>query len=304
MAVSAGLRLQLRALALASLAAFASAQCFLPNGTEQSGAEGVGKNSWRPCGSSGHGMCCNTFSGDTCQDGLCWNPIGKVYWRESCTDPTWQSPKCLKLCIDTDKDADSPGAMGLSMNQADVLVTECSDGSFCCGNGPSAKKCCESGKGLSVVDGQVVTSVNGSSASASSASRSTPVSATSGPAAATLTTSTTQVISASAIETTSATLATATSSPPADGGADTQAVTQSDNLPAVIGSAVGGSVGTMLLAAGVFGLFMYRRRQNKRKMALRGGLERKGTLSTVGGNSHVEMSVGQPRFELAGNDVP
>ncbi|KAF6831719.1 hypothetical protein CMUS01_07235 [Colletotrichum musicola] len=258
----------LRALALACLIAFVSAQCFLPNGTEQNGVEGVGKNSWRPCGSSGHGMCCNTFSGDTCQDGLCWNPIGKVYWRESCTDPTWQSPKCLKLCIDTD----SPGAMGLSMNQANVLVTECSDGSFCCGNGPSARKCCESGKGLNIVDGQVVTSVNGSSAS-----RSASVSATSGLAAATLTTSTTPISSASAIETTSATL---------------------------IGSAVGGSVGTMLLAAGVFGLFMYRRRQNKKRMTLRGGLERKGTLSTVGGNSHVEMPVGQPRFELAGNDVP
>lgn len=105
MAVAAALSLPLplRALALACLAAVASAQCFLPNGTEQNGVEGVGKNSWKPCGSSGHGMCCNTFSGDTCQDGLCWNPIGKVYWRESCTDPTWQSPKCLKLCIDSNK---------------------------------------------------------------------------------------------------------------------------------------------------------------------------------------------------------
>ncbi|KAJ0285246.1 hypothetical protein COL940_003663 [Colletotrichum noveboracense] len=88
-------------LGLVYLAAIASAQCYLPNGTNRASTSDVGKNTYKPCDGNGHSMCCNTYTGDVCRDGFCWNESGRVLWRESCTDPTWQSPKCLKLCIDS-----------------------------------------------------------------------------------------------------------------------------------------------------------------------------------------------------------
>jgi hypothetical protein len=50
-------------------------------------------------------VCCHTGSdengGDLCGSGstygLC-GVTGTQLWRESCTDPTWESPACLKLC--------------------------------------------------------------------------------------------------------------------------------------------------------------------------------------------------------------
>jgi len=52
-------------------------------------------------------MCCalqnrDTDTYDNCvKNGLCGNKgIGNTsFWRESCTDHTWQSESCLKLCI-------------------------------------------------------------------------------------------------------------------------------------------------------------------------------------------------------------
>lgn len=78
------------------------ANCYAPDGTDRNGLPGGGSNKYTPCETDNgdHSMCCNTGVGDTCHDdGLCWNEA-KLLWRESCTDPTWQSPKCLKLCVD------------------------------------------------------------------------------------------------------------------------------------------------------------------------------------------------------------
>jgi len=52
-------------------------------------------------------MCCaiqnrDPVSIDVCgKNGLCGNGLisNTSFWRESCTDPTWQSESCLKLCI-------------------------------------------------------------------------------------------------------------------------------------------------------------------------------------------------------------
>lgn len=75
--------------------------CFVPNGTNRDALTDVRNNKYVPCEGGGHSMCCNTASGDKCQpNGLCWNEGARLTWRESCTDPTWQSPKCLKLCVD------------------------------------------------------------------------------------------------------------------------------------------------------------------------------------------------------------
>ena len=70
--------------------------CFSPNGTNRGPA-------YQPCNGVS-GMCCATNRiGDinTClPNGLCLAPEeGGITWRESCTDPTWQSKACLKLCI-------------------------------------------------------------------------------------------------------------------------------------------------------------------------------------------------------------
>ncbi|KAB8216557.1 hypothetical protein BDV33DRAFT_178682 [Aspergillus novoparasiticus] len=54
----------------------------------------------RPCnGDSTNAMCCGIGWGDTCQaDGLCLGTNEQRY-RGSCTDSTWQSDKCLGLCL-------------------------------------------------------------------------------------------------------------------------------------------------------------------------------------------------------------
>lgn len=76
--------------------------CFVPNGTNRHDLTNANIQKYASCESSGHGMCCN-IAGDKCQaDGLCWNEEHKQLWRESCTDPTWESSKCLKLCITDD----------------------------------------------------------------------------------------------------------------------------------------------------------------------------------------------------------
>lgn len=81
------------------------ADCFSPNGTDRSINFPKGQR-WVPCNkswsSSNHSMCCNEASNDVCQEnGLCLSPTG-LLWRESCTDPTWSSPNCLKLCVGGD----------------------------------------------------------------------------------------------------------------------------------------------------------------------------------------------------------
>lgn len=41
-------------------------------------------------------MCC--APGDECRpDGLCLNPVRGLF-RDGCTDPSWESSSCIKLC--------------------------------------------------------------------------------------------------------------------------------------------------------------------------------------------------------------
>jgi hypothetical protein len=46
-------------------------------------------------------MCCNIHGdGDVClPNGLCNNTGSGIYWRESCTDPTWTDSACVKLFL-------------------------------------------------------------------------------------------------------------------------------------------------------------------------------------------------------------
>lgn len=95
--------------------AFAT-NCYYPDGSQ------VLETDYQPCVLiSGVGsMCCATNRHassqdhpDTClSNGLCHNPctsggdcsdIPGRYWRESCTDPSWESSFCLKgVCINND----------------------------------------------------------------------------------------------------------------------------------------------------------------------------------------------------------
>lgn len=51
-----------------------------------------------PCDNGGEfSMCCASF--DRCRpDGLCGSGFDDNVWRDGCTDPTWESPSCIKLC--------------------------------------------------------------------------------------------------------------------------------------------------------------------------------------------------------------
>jgi hypothetical protein len=92
---------------------YASATCYFPNGTANSDP------AFQPCNTTtgAQSMCCATnrpgYALDIClTNGLCQNPCnadgdcgaesGGRFWRESCTDPTWNSLYCLKnVCADT-----------------------------------------------------------------------------------------------------------------------------------------------------------------------------------------------------------
>lgn len=81
-------------------ASVAATNCYFPNGTD---ANPVNQALQRtPCFSDGPSniasMCCHV--GDTCRsDGLCDNSYqdGSLT-RDTCTDPSWNSPNCIKLC--------------------------------------------------------------------------------------------------------------------------------------------------------------------------------------------------------------
>lgn len=117
----------------------------MPNGTAETNP------AFQPCNQvvGTISMCCGTnWTGgvvgtDTCEtNGLCLNnnPVGNVplYWRGSCTDPTWKSPYCLRGLCTTNVDM-RPGEYG------NAVVVQCDDGSWCCDTNHTA--CCQQKKG-------------------------------------------------------------------------------------------------------------------------------------------------------------
>ncbi|KAL8846617.1 MAG: hypothetical protein Q9221_008311 [Calogaya cf. arnoldii] len=121
------------------------ANCFYPNGTDVNN----GFSSERYIATNPEddfSMCCSRLGDQPRSDGLCMNADGSVIWRESCTDRTWQSSKCIKLCAGS-----SPG-IGRQMDN-DEQVTPCSDGSYCCGDGQLGSACCDRGRGVFLKDG-------------------------------------------------------------------------------------------------------------------------------------------------------
>lgn len=95
---------------LSLLPAHCSAGCFTPNGTNINNFNGYPDDAiYAPCNNNetSASMCCAIGplrgSPDNCFEdgsGLCYNKntgTDVQFWRESCTDPTWRDPACVKL---------------------------------------------------------------------------------------------------------------------------------------------------------------------------------------------------------------
>jgi hypothetical protein len=137
-----------------SLVGHSSAACYTPEGldrnTQFNASDGY---LYAPCNNVAPvSMCCAIGPGriaagsaDTCiPGGLCYNQYVNVYWRESCTDPTWEDPACIKLFVN-------------GTGVTDVAITPCDDGSWCDGVGQGSVDCCKTGEGLFVVNGTETT---------------------------------------------------------------------------------------------------------------------------------------------------
>ena len=128
------------------------------------------------------------------------------------------------------------------MAGADVTVTPCGDGSYCCGNGTLAEKCCNDKKGVFVVDGgnpdvnPSSTSKAASSTSAVSKSTSSSSSSSSSKISPALISSPTNTIIASPSTTSSS----------------------SNHAGAIAGGVVGGLA---IIALLIFGILLLRRRR-------------------------------------------
>lgn len=88
---------------LLSLLSCVLGACYTPDG-DLRGVDGEG-GAYLPCNSNGgHSMCCALGRKgkykNTCRpDGLCDEADSGWIFRESCTDPTWRDPACIKLCF-------------------------------------------------------------------------------------------------------------------------------------------------------------------------------------------------------------
>ncbi|KAL8890010.1 MAG: hypothetical protein Q9215_002793 [Flavoplaca cf. flavocitrina] len=154
-------------MALLIVADTATAACYHPNGTDRNAR--FSKEIYTPINPEEDvSMCCSTNGDQPRPDGLCTNSLGTIVWRESCTDKTWASPKCIKLCAGTSTDTHSTPGTGRQMDN-DEKVMPCPDGSYCCGDGAIGYTCCREGRGVFLKDG-TTQATNPSSTIASSTS--------------------------------------------------------------------------------------------------------------------------------------
>lgn len=128
------------------------ATCYLPNGNEHT----MPNVKFFECDSSQkYTMCCGT--GDRCRsDGLCDSLFYERVFRNGCSDPTWQSPNCVKLCDSGFLDISIWNGLVKDLSNSGVPVTVCKDGSYCCGDGTMAETCCAFKEGVFIVNGSVI----------------------------------------------------------------------------------------------------------------------------------------------------
>ncbi|KAL9589492.1 MAG: hypothetical protein Q9203_001710 [Teloschistes exilis] len=232
----------IRSLAVLAAITAVSAKCYFPNGNDRNA--GFPNATYFPVNpSEDFSMCCSHLGDKPRDDGLCENSDGSVIWRESCTDRTWQSPKCIKLCADTSEDTNNTPGQGRQEDN-DEQVTPCANGSYCCGDGSLGFNCCNEGRGVFLKDG-TTQKANPTATSASTAPSHSPL-PVSTPA------------TAAAGVTTSSTVGTTPSLP-----APTPSPQKSkNNAGAIAGGVVGGLAGFSLAFAAIY-LILRRRRKDQ-----------------------------------------
>jgi hypothetical protein len=116
-----------------------------------------------------------------------------VYWRESCTDPTWKDPNCVKLFItgkynpggtmaDPEAGANLGVLCGATENgDSDARIWPCNDGSFCHVPGKNdtaevGEECCRANRGFFLDENNEQTSINPNASTSASTSISSPTS--------------------------------------------------------------------------------------------------------------------------------
>ncbi|KAI4229226.1 MAG: hypothetical protein LQ349_006423 [Xanthoria aureola] len=170
---------------------------------------------------------------ETCgPDLLCHNVNGYLVARQYCTDPTWTTDQCSRLCPE--------------FNEAGTVLTTCDDGSYCCGS--RADDCCDAGRGYKInpSNGEIVIQSKTTSTSSSSSTSST---------AAPATTSST------------ATAATAGAAQTGTNGALPSPIPPSSGLSggAKAGIAIGAVAGVAIIAGLAF--LLYRERRKRKALA-------------------------------------
>jgi len=72
--------------------------CYYPSGL----VANTDASDFLPCNTantSAVSMCCDVGNGDRCTpEGVCLSG-SNGYWRDMCTDQTWQAPECIKMCL-------------------------------------------------------------------------------------------------------------------------------------------------------------------------------------------------------------
>ena len=85
---------------VASFSSKSYANCYFPNGTDVNAL--LSTDVYQPCNAGDDvSMCCalNRPYPDKCRsDGLCFSTYDLNIWRDSCTDRSWESSSCVKLC--------------------------------------------------------------------------------------------------------------------------------------------------------------------------------------------------------------
>ncbi|PGH16539.1 hypothetical protein AJ79_01645 [Helicocarpus griseus UAMH5409] len=117
-----------------------------------------------------NGLCSNPCQLDG--SGICNSESGGAVWRESCTDPTWESPFCLKgICTDE--------SMRNGNSTTNVAMTQClEDQTWCCGS-MTSNSCCSQPRRLTLAATVGAASLSSTTASgAASATASSSVTAT------------------------------------------------------------------------------------------------------------------------------
>ncbi|KXH42238.1 hypothetical protein CSIM01_08990 [Colletotrichum simmondsii] len=189
-----------------------------------------------------------TLIGTVAGQGACFVPNGTN--RHDLTNANIQK---YASCESSGHESDD----GIPGSGMDVVITKCSDGSYCCGEGQNASICCMAGRGVYIVDGKIITS---SAASSSSTIALTTSVTTLGISSAISSAITSASLSADA----SATSLIASSNPLESTTSKTNSTW--DNRNGIIGGAVGGGVGLAIVGI-VAAFFWYKKKKRNAETA-------------------------------------